>query len=221
MLFHDDTYLTSCDTEITQAAAVNDIPYIILKDTIFYAQGGGQKSDRGTLTIDGTEYRLIKSVKGENGEVLLQIECDDPSSLVGKNAHCELDWTFRYRQMKLHTALHMLHCVMEEQKGDALTYPSLSTIEEDFAVNKYKNAAVADIDFEAVEKRMNELFSTDTPVTTYPDEANPVYRFWKCMNWVIPCGGTHVRTLKEIGPVHLHTHSKKGNMSIQVTLAEE
>ena len=221
MLFYDDNYLTSCDTVVTGTKNINDITYVSLKDTIFYAQGGGQKSDRGTLLSEGNTFRLIRSVKGENGEVLLQVECDDPVSLVNKDVHCELDWSFRYKQMKLHTALHILHCVMEEQKGETLVYPMLSTIEEDSAVNKYKNAAVSGIDFAAVEQRMNELFSTDTQVITYADSENPLYRYWKCMDWMIPCGGIHVHSLKEIGRIHLHTHTKKGNMSIQVFLDEQ
>ena len=217
MLFHENSYLKENTTTVTGTVTVKDMTCITLQECIFYGQGGGQKGDRGTVTIDGNVYNVLHSYKGEDGNSVLQLDCEDPASLVGKEAVCALDWDYRYFQMKMHTALHMLHCVMEELHGDAIVYPSLSTVEDDFAVNKYKAAAVADIDFTAVEARMNELFSSDIPAETYADENNALYRYWKCMNWVIPCGGTHVKNLQEVGKVQLHTHTKKGNLSIQIT----
>ena len=218
MNYHDDNYCRSCDTVVRGVKVLDEQPCLVLADTIFYAQGGGQKSDRGTLTAAGREYRVLKSVHDENGDPVLVTDVPDPAALVGQPVHCELDWEFRYTQMKLHTCLHLMHCLLQKQLGHELDNPLTSTIEADFAINKYKNALVAEADAEVLEQGLNALLAQDIEVTTWADENDARYRYWKCLDWVIPCGGIHVHNLREIGPVHLSSHTKKGNRTFTVTL---
>ncbi|MCH4205802.1 MAG: hypothetical protein LKF53_05375 [Solobacterium sp.] len=206
------------DTAVKETVALGDQIYLRFEDTIFYAQGGGQKSDRGSISAEGTAYPLIKCIKDEHGDPLALIDSEHPEELLGKKVHLTLDRPFRETQMKLHTSLHLLHMLIEKHLGHDIENPITSDIEEDFAFNKYKNAVVEGVDFQMIAQEMNELTAQDIPVVTWSDEKDPHFRYWKCMDTTIPCGGIHVKNLKEIGPVSLVFHSKKGNMTVQVRL---
>lgn len=217
--YYEDNYCRELDTVISGVIREGDACYLRFEDTIFYAQGGGQKSDRGTIILDGREYRMLKCVKDENGDPVHLSDIPDPEALTGRPVHLVLDWDFRYRQMKLHTCLHIMHLLIEKQIGHGIDNPLIADIEESFAYNKYPNAVVSSVDMPAVEREMNELFQTDTEVLTYADENDARYRYWKCGESVIPCGGIHVHRLSEIGRICLTPHAKKGKMTVRVELA--
>ncbi|MDD4353092.1 MAG: alanyl-tRNA editing protein [Candidatus Nanoarchaeia archaeon] len=88
-----DSYLKSIKTIIIES--LND--YVILKDSIFHKEGGGQPSDKGwiekeeILKYDGTKFYLKNNIFKKNQEVTLSI-----------------DWDYRYELMKAHTAEHLL-----------------------------------------------------------------------------------------------------------------
>ena len=221
MNYYDDNYCRTIDTVVTGMKEIDGQKALVLADTIFYAQGGGQKSDRGTLTIGDKTYHVLRSVKDENGDPILFTDCENPEELCGQPVHCELDWDFRYTQMKLHTCLHLMHCLIQKQLGRQLDDPLTSTIEADFAINKYKNALVAEVDTEALEAQLNDLLAQDAEVRTWPDEQDAHYRCWNCLEWTMGCGGIHVHQLSEIGTVHVTSHTKKGNRTFTVTLNKE
>lgn len=218
MFYYEHPDCNELDTEVTEVRNVEGIPYLALKDCIFYAQGGGQKSDRGTVSFQGQDYPVIRCVKDENQDPLLHIDCGHPEEMTGKTVHCTLDREFRDTQMKLHTALHLIHVLIEEQLKQEIENPITSDIEDDFAFNKYKHAVVASVDFDQLSLRLNELTSQDIPVKTYPDQEDPHRRYWECMGHVIPCGGIHVKSLKEIGHVTVTVHTKKGNTTVKAEL---
>ena len=214
--YYDYNYCRELDTTITEILHGGDSTFIRLADTIFYAQGGGQKSDRGLIVIDGKEYHMLKSVKDENGDPVHLTDIPDPQT--GQQVHLILDWDFRYLQMKLHTCLHIMHLIIEEQICHEIENPLVADIEETFAYNKYPNAVVSGVDMEQVERNMNELFAQDIEVITYDNENDAHYRYWKCRDAVIPCGGIHVHHLSEIGNIKLSSHAKKGKMTVKVEL---
>ena len=216
--YYENKNMDSLDTVIEDVFSENGKFYVRLKDSLFYPQGGGQKGDRGTITVDGKAYQVSNSVKDENGDSVCIVSEEAEKSLIGKPCLCELDRTFRNRQMKLHTCLHVYHMLMEEVKGGAMDYPVLSTIEDGFAVNKYKEDAFEAEKLPEVTERFHQLLETDTQVITYPDEKDNNYRYWKCLDTIIPCGGIHVDHLNEIGEVSVEVKHKKKEISIRITL---
>ena len=54
-----------------------------------------------------------------------------------------------------------------------------------------------------IEAKSNEMFNKDSELKVYPDPADPGKRWWEGLTWKVPCGGTHVRSTKEIGNIKL------------------
>ena len=101
-LFRNDSYLKEHKTNISEIVSEG----LVLNETIFYPEGGGQPGDEGSIVIDnqmieinGTRYidnklvHLVKNIDGlkKNEEVKLN-----------------LNWIKRYSYMQVHTSLHLL-----------------------------------------------------------------------------------------------------------------
>lgn len=216
--YYEEKNKKELETKIINTFEENGKYFIRLEDSIFYPQGGGQKGDRGYLIIDKQKYNIVNSVKDEEYNSILIIDQEVDKKYIGANVECHLDWDFRYRQMRLHTSLHIYHALIEEISGNKLDNPLLSTIEDGYAINKYDEFAFDENILGEVTKKFKELIKTDTRVTTYPDTEKENYRYWKCMNYIIPCGGIHVDNLNEINDVDVEITHKKKAITVKIIL---
>lgn len=231
-LFNEDAYLKKNETIIHGRPIIEDKHYLVLVDTIFYPQGGGQKGDRGTITFKDQTVKVINTIKHpELRGVLVQIDQELIDTPLYENVDdklaakpyliCKLDWPFRYAQMRLHTTLHLYHCLLEKVLGKPVEYPKISSIKDDnTAFLQYENS---DINEEICQKAFElllEEIAGGCEVITYPDQEKDGYRWWKYKEWTIPCGGTHVKNTKEIGAIEYTYRAKKGHQTIDFILKE-
>lgn len=218
--FYEDPYLTEINTIITGVFAENNQNCIQVADNIFYPRGGGQKGDKGTLTINGTNYNVVDTLKDPyNEEGIIMITAEKvPEDAKGQAVFCKLNWEFRNKQMRLHTAAHLHHYLLEKTAGKSLPFPKVSDIQDGFVFNRYESS---EITVELVEKT-NEVFreaiSLGAEVKTYPDAEKKGFRWWECFGYKIPCGGTHVKNISEIDKVEIKYNSKKGMPTINIKL---
>ena len=77
---------------------------IVLSETCFYPEGGGQEGDYGSLTTDGTSRQVLDTQK--QGGLILHL-CDGPFD-VGDLIHGSIDWKRRKQLMDHHTAVHIV-----------------------------------------------------------------------------------------------------------------
>jgi misacylated tRNA(Ala) deacylase len=80
---------------------------LFLDRTVFYARGGGQPGDVGSIKWDGGSVEIVDTIR-KDGKPFHVIkggaELPDP----GTPVEAAIDWARRYRTMKTHTALHAL-----------------------------------------------------------------------------------------------------------------
>ncbi len=219
--FNDSAYLKEIDTEITGFFEENGSLCVKLLDNIHHPHGGGQKGDKGVLLVDGREYKIIDTVKdkySESGEVLLVISESLPEGIVGKAAVVKVDWDFRYRQMRLHTAVHLHHCMLEKAAGKQLPPPKTSDIQDGFAFNRYECKEITPELVDSANSLFTNAVSTGAAVKTYADASKKGFRWWESLGFKIPCGGTHVADLGEIGDVTIAYSKKSGKQTVTITL---
>lgn len=209
---------------------------VVLDRTVFYARSGGQPGDVGVLRWDGEEMVVADTLKGE-GDVILHIPAPDvPLPQPGTAVTGEIDWTRRHRLMRAHTSMHLLCAVLP---GAAVTGGSVgadrSRLDFDLPDPPAK---------EAIETALNALIAANHPVgIEWVDEdvldANPalvrtlsvkpprgagrvrLVRIGGAEPPVDlqPCGGTHVASTAEIGPVRVLKIENKGRQNRRITLA--
>lgn len=216
--YYEDKTRKELSTKLLETFEENEKYFAKLEDSIFYPQGGGQKGDKGYLVIDDEIYNVINTIKDENYNSIVILNKKIDVKYIGQEVECYLDWDFRYKQMRLHTALHLYHYAIENIKGSPLDYPLVSTIEEEFAYNKYDENSFDVSILDKVNENFFNLIKSAAPVKTYPDLEKDNYRWWECMGYKIPCGGIHVDKLDEIGNVYIETSYKKKTITIKITL---
>jgi misacylated tRNA(Ala) deacylase len=230
-LFRDDSYRKTAEALVTEITPEGGI---VLDETIFYATSGGQPGDTGTIECsDGTSILVAATVHPEGDKTRI-VHIPAPGQSLpqsGETVKLQLDWERRYRLMRMHTALHLLSVVFP--------YPVTGG-----SVGEEKGRLDFDMpevpaDLAAIESRLNAFVSADHKVTAEwitDDEmaANP--DLIKTMNVkppmgqdrvrlirigdidLQPCGGTHVASTAEIGPLKLGKIEKKGAANRRVSL---
>jgi misacylated tRNA(Ala) deacylase len=110
LLFRDDAYLK---TATARVVAVHE-KGIELDRTIFYPLGGGQQGDTGALVrARGERIAIADTRKGDAPDSVLHVAVPSmPQPEVGEALILEIDWERRYSLMRLHTALHVMSCVV-------------------------------------------------------------------------------------------------------------
>lgn len=106
-------YLTdSYQTEATAKVVDVGDTYIILDQTIFYPQGGGQPSDKGVIKSNSGEIH-VKSVEYNNGKIK-HTGTLKGSFEIGQTVELKIDWPLRLKHMQWHTAGHLVDLVVRK-----------------------------------------------------------------------------------------------------------
>lgn len=217
---YKNKYLKEEETILLKVIQNNDKNYVVIDKNIFYPQGGGQKGDRGKLIIGDATYEITNTIKNPNNisEAMLEIQEKLDENLVGNSVKVILDWNFRYQQMRLHSALHLVHYFLENLLGN-IQYPTLSMINLDgTALNQYEDERITDEVALKVYLLLVKEVKKENSIETYPDKTKEGYRYWKYQDSIIPCGGTHVDNTKEIGKINYDYSCKKGHQTIKIIL---
>jgi len=219
--FMQDCYLKEFDTKVKQAKD----RYIVLEDTIFYPDSGGQPHDEGTITReDGEEYKVVYVGKF-SGEI--SHEVDRPGLKRRDVVHLSLNWERRYTLMKMHTAAHVLSRVLYEEAGANTSGNQLGVDRSriDFTLDKFERGKIPDWI-----KRANRIIGEGAKVVKSEmpkEEANKIPGFADPSPHLIkdfeilrvvsigdmdsqPCGGTHLDDISEIGKIVFLKAENKG-----------
>ncbi len=98
----------------TAPVEVGELYEVLLSDCIFYAEGGGQPSDCGT--VNGYNIRDVCREHVDSPNIVVVVNLPAPFS-VGATVHCEVDWVRRYDFMQQHTAQHLFSAVAHKLLG--------------------------------------------------------------------------------------------------------
>ncbi len=106
LLYMTDSYLHHATAKVVEKQVEGSMVRLVLDQTLFYAQGGGQPADNGTIT--GPHGKLHVSHVSYNGGAPTHLGKLDGVIGVGDEVTLDLDWELRYKNMQMHTAGHIL-----------------------------------------------------------------------------------------------------------------
>lgn len=106
LLYLSDSYQKRATAKVLEIGELQNQTFVILDQTIFYAQGGGQPADHGTIT--GPQGQLEVSHVSYNGGQIQHKGKLSGELHVGDTVELAIDWPLRYTHMQLHTAGHVL-----------------------------------------------------------------------------------------------------------------
>ena len=230
LLFRDDGYLRSCNARVIAA----DERGIMLDRTVFYAMGGGQPGDTGSLRLrSGREIAIVDTIKGASADEVIHVPAAGSTLLEpGTELVAEIDWERRHRLMRMHTCLHLLCAVVPGAVTGGQVADGRGRLDFDIPGSS--------LDKEAIASRLNALIAAAHPVgprwiteeelaaqpelvrtmSVKPPVGSGRVRLMEIAGVDLqPCGGTHIRNTAEIGPVVVAKIENKGRQNRRVILA--
>lgn len=207
-VFWEDPYATTHETEVAEVRGAE----VTLRSTILYAFSGGQESDRGS--IGGHE--LLQARK--DGLEIVYTLPENHGLRPGQPVTLTLDWERRHRLMRLHFAAELVLELVTRTVPGAVkigAHIAQDKARIDFACPAPITPLLAGIQAEA-----NALIASDRPIRCGFDDVALERRYWEVEGFAkVPCGGTHVRSTAEIGPVRLKRDNVgKGKERVEIRL---
>jgi len=192
--------------------------YIVLDGTIFHPKVGGQPSDRGLLYGSDFNVEVRKAIDYEGviihwGKIL----AGTPHTGI---VNGEIDWAWRYLLMRRHTAGHLFdHCLTVSmgksvETGGSWVGDPCYIEYKGLKSSQYVLKSAETLEQQLMEKGAAvkaETVSREELLKRTPEAPNlfrlPVLETYRIVTIngcsPIPCSGTHVRDLREIGSFHV------------------
>jgi alanyl-tRNA synthetase len=207
--------------------------FLVLDETLFYPEGGGQPCDYGVIASDvfhqedclqsipgcchdaGTGYQ-VNNVFEEDGRIIhVLANCSD-GFRKGQTVHGEIEWERRFDFMQQHTGQHILSRAFEEICGTGTVGFHLG---KDYVSIDLDVSSIDDSSLAAVEDLANQMVFRNLPVEVkefeqdqvpdkirrrIPTESGTVRIVYAGDFDACACGGTHVHSTGEIGIIKVN-----------------
>jgi alanyl-tRNA synthetase len=212
-LYYTDPYLRRFEAQVVDTAGNR----IYLDRTAFYPSSGGQPFDSGT--VGGCS---VLEVVDEEDRIAHIMDGEVPSGVVT----CEIDWERRFDHMQQHSGQHLLSAVLH----DSYDIPTLSFhLGEESATIDIQASALDEIRLDEAQDRANAIVFENRAITISFEQQSADLALRKASDREgllrivsignidrSACGGTHVRSTGEIGPVQIRKLEKiRGNVRIE------
>ena len=201
---------------------------IVLDQTPFYAEAGGQVGDRGTISGAGGKVDIIDTIYGATGIHRHLIGYSSGGLKVGEKVVAAIDQTHRLAVQRHHTGTHLLHWALREILGDHVkqqgSWVGADRLRFDFShfepltqdeIERIEDLTNAEVfsksEIETVQASMQEAKEMGA-IAFFGEKYGDEVRVLKAGdNSIELCGGTHVNHLSEIGPVKIIAEGSIGS----------
>jgi alanyl-tRNA synthetase len=216
LLFYEDPYLQEFNAEVI---SVIDNRFLILDQTAFYAEGGGQISDRGVIKAGERQYRVLE-VTSIEGVIIHEV--DRPDLKEGDRVHGVINWDRRLALMRAHTGTHIILGAARRVLGDHAWQAGASKSVERSRLDISHYSRLTRDEVERIEKLANQIVVEGKPVVCkfmQRDTAEEKYGLRLYQGGTVPgkeirvvdmgdwdveaCGGTHLSNSSEAGLIKI------------------
>jgi alanyl-tRNA synthetase len=189
---------------------------IVLDQTPFYAESGGQVGDLGTLTTAAGVARVLETHAPIRGVVVHKVRLEHGRLAVGDEVDAQVEEERRRRIAANHTGTHILHAVLRDVLGTHVKQAGSLVAPDRLRFDYSHFAPLTDVEIQEIERRINTVVFKNLPVHTQVMEINDAIaggaiaffgeRYAQQVRVVsIPdvskelCGGTHTKMTGDVG----------------------
>lgn len=210
-----DTYLKESEGLITKIDELEGSKYVWLDKTIFYAQGGGQPSDTGTIQTSTGIFQVEKALFFEE-DVYHYGKVIEGVIEVGQHAKLNINWDRRILNARYHTAGHLIEAALHKD------FPQYSTVKgfcfPEGAYMEFAGDEPLNLDQQIIlESRIQEIIEANYEIvfefiedqkhgSGKPMRVVHIKNLHSC-----PCGGTHLSNTGEIGSLSIRKIKRTGD----------
>ncbi len=210
-LYDDRPYETEFSAEVLEVKKAEE-PLcwnLVLDQTLFFPEEGGQSPDRGEIVIDSVTYEVV-DVSIQDEIITHKIRGTEEKAPAGERAEGRIYWQHRYSNMQNHTGEHIFSGLVHAQKG----YDNVGFHLSDRVVTMDYNGPLTEEEILEVTREANRVIARNLPVNcAYPTEeelSDLEYRSKKEISGkvrivtipgvdVCACCAPHVRSTAEVG----------------------
>lgn len=189
---------------------------VILRETPFYAESGGQVADQGWIQTESTRVTVKDVQKGPHGEHIHFVLVEKGSLRVGAKVVAQIDQHRRLDIVKNHTATHLLHRALKDVLGEHVNQAGSLVAPDRLRFDFTHLNAMSDEELETIEQQVNQQIWKSTAVESmirplqeakamgavalFGEKYGDTVRVIRIGDYSLElCGGTHVNHTGEIG----------------------
>jgi alanyl-tRNA synthetase len=218
------------DGQLTDRLEPGNEGFVVLNQTPFYGESGGQVGDTGTLTGEGIEAEVVETVR-HHGVIGHRVKMRKGTLTKGTPLTLEVDHRRRLQIRANHSATHLLHEALRQVLGDHVAQRGSLVAPDRLRFDFVHTKPMTPEEIERVEDIANTIILENSPVETrlmdveeakaagaralfgekYGSEVRVVSMgrpTGNAMGWSVElCGGTHVARTGDIGLVSVASES--------------
>ncbi len=217
------------DGRLVERAAPGDVVEVVLDQTPFYAEAGGQDADAGVITGDGLSLEVLDVQRPVQGLVVHKVRVEDGELATGAAVVAAVDALARTGACQAHTATHIVNAALRQLLGESThqagSYNKPGYLRFDFNAAQPLSAMLK----EELEGVANQAIRADHEVTAvelplaearalgaqamFGEKYGDVVRMVELGGpWSRElCGGTHVERTSQIGLLSLLGEASVGS----------
>ncbi|WP_435197526.1 alanine--tRNA ligase [Natronomonas sp. EA1] len=218
-LYYEDQSRMEFEAVVLDVLDREDGYDVVLDQTMFYPEGGGQPADHGTLSTDDVTVE-VADVQS-HGDVILHRTDEDPGK--GEFVRGKVDATRRRRLMRHHTATHIIGHAAREVLGDHIRQAGAQKGTDSSRIDVTHYERITREEVKRIERVANQLVTDNFPVKQqwlHRNEAQERHGFDLFQGGIPPgteirliqvaedvqaCAGTHVSRTGDIGTIKVLT----------------
>ena len=212
------------DEELREEAGAGAEAVVVLDQSPFYAEMGGQVADHGTITADGVVFTVADVQKNKGGKFMHYGRLAQGVLHVGDTVHAAIDMERRKAIQRAHSTTHLLDAALKKVLGDHV-HQAGSLVEPDrlrFDFTHFE--AISPEELRQVEELVNDAILEGYPVVTevlpieeakkkgavamFGEKYGETVRVVEMSDFSVEfCGGTHVANTAKAGPFRIKSES--------------
>ena len=212
------------DEELRDEVAAGAEAVVVLDQSPFYAEMGGQVADHGTITADGVVFTVADVQKNKGGKFMHYGRLAQGVLHVGDTVHAAIDMERRKAIQRAHSTTHLLDAALKKVLGDHV-HQAGSLVEPDrlrFDFTHFE--AISPEELRQVEELVNDAILEGYPVVTeilpieeakkkgavamFGEKYGETVRVVEMSDFSVEfCGGTHVDNTAKAGPFRIKSES--------------